>query len=80
MICLICRQAHLDHGFTSVVFERDGMKLFVKDIPSLVCSGCGEAYVNATIAARLLQLAKQTVELGLKGADYRFGENENTFK
>ncbi len=58
MICLICRQAELVDGFTSVTFERREMRLVVKHVPARICPSCGEAYVEEDVAARLLQDAE----------------------
>jgi YgiT-type zinc finger domain-containing protein len=64
MICLICRKAQLDRGFTTVIFDRDEMKLVVNEVPALVCHNCGEAYLLASIASPLLQFAERSAESG----------------
>ncbi len=58
MICLICRQAELVDGLTSVTFERGEMRLRVNHVPARICPSCGEAYVEADVAERLLQDAE----------------------
>jgi YgiT-type zinc finger domain-containing protein len=58
MLCLICRQAETVNGFTSVIFERDEMKLVVNNVPAWVCPGCEDAYVEADVAVRLLRRAE----------------------
>ena len=80
MICLICREAHLDQGSTVVVFDRDEMRVIVNEVPALVCPMCGEAYVNASTAAQLLKLAERSVEMGINGATYNFSEHDRTNK
>lgn len=65
MNCLICRQAQIVDGLTSVRFERDEMKLLVNNVPGRVCPGCGEAYVDEDVAVRLLQSAEQRVRAGI---------------
>ena len=55
MICLICRQAEIVDGFTSVIFERDEIRLVVNKVPVRICPGCGEAYVEEDVAERLLR-------------------------
>ncbi len=74
MICLVCREAELDQGLTSVTFERDEMTLVARAVPSLVCHRCGEAYVDATVAARLLQLTEHTAELSLSEGNKEYVE------
>lgn len=64
MICLICRQAELVDGLTSVTFERGEMKVAVKNVPAKVCPSCGEAYVHEDVAVRLLREAKKISEAG----------------
>jgi len=65
MKCLICRQAELVAGLTSVTLERDEIKLVVNSAPAHVCPRCGEAYVDEDVAVRLLRRAEQMVETGL---------------
>ena len=65
MICLICRQAEIVNGQTSVVFERGEMRFVVNNVPALVCLSCGEAYVVVDVAVRLLQSAGEISESGM---------------
>lgn len=55
MKCLICRQAQLVEGLTSINFERGEMRLVIDHVPALVCPSCGEASVSEDIAVSLLQ-------------------------
>ena len=64
MICLICRQAEIVNGFTSISFERGEIKLVVSSVPARVCPGCGEAYVDQAVAVQLLREAKKISEAG----------------
>ena len=59
MNCLICRQAEIVEGFTSVTFERDEMRLVVKNIPARICPSCGEAYMDEDVTVQLLQEAEE---------------------
>jgi YgiT-type zinc finger domain-containing protein len=65
MICLICRQAELINGFTSISFERDEFRLLIRNIPAQVCPNCGEAIVDEDVAVRLLEKAKAIFEQGI---------------
>lgn len=58
MICLICRQAELVDGLTTVHFERGEMRLVVDGVPARLCAECGEAYVGEAVAVRLLLAAE----------------------
>jgi YgiT-type zinc finger domain-containing protein len=65
MNCLICRQAEIVDGLTSVSFERDEMKLLVNNVPARVCPSCGDAIVDEDVAVRLLEGAEQRVRAGI---------------
>ena len=64
MICVICRQAEIIGGFTSMRFQRGEMHLVITHVPARVCPSCGEAYVEEEVAVRLLQSAEQLYEEG----------------
>ena len=65
MNCLICRQAEIVDGLTSVTFERGEMRLLVKDVPAWICPSCGEAYVEEDVAVQLLRDAEEMSEAGV---------------
>jgi YgiT-type zinc finger domain-containing protein len=65
MICLICRQAEVLDGMTLVLFERNEMQFVIDHVPSRVCPGCGEAYVEERVAEALLQQAVEISETGV---------------
>lgn len=65
MKCLICRQAELVGGLTPVRFERYEMQFVIHHVPSRVCPGCGEAYVEEEVAQALLLQAAEISETGV---------------
>lgn len=65
MICLICRQAEIVAGLTSVNFERGEFRLVVNKVPARICPACGEAYVDEKIAVQLLQVAEEASRVGV---------------
>jgi YgiT-type zinc finger domain-containing protein len=65
MNCLICRQAELVHGVTSVNFARDEMKYVIQHVPARVCPSCHEAYVEESVAEILLQMADEISSTGV---------------
>lgn len=65
MICLVCRQAEVVNGFTSVKLERGEFRLVLNEVPAHLCPDCGEAYVDEEVAARLLQSAEETYKAGI---------------
>ena len=66
MICLICRQAEMVDGYTSVSFERGEMRLVVNSVPGRVCPSCGEAFVDEETAVQLLQDAEEMSQAGMR--------------
>jgi len=65
MNCLICRQAEIIDGLTSITFERDEFKLVINNVPAQVCPDCGEAIVDEGVATRLLSEAEDVVHEGI---------------
>ena len=65
MICLICRQADVIYGLTSITFERDEMRLVINKVPANICPSCGEAYVDEDVAMQLLQDAEEMSAAGV---------------
>ena len=76
MICVICRDAELVRGITSISFEREKMKLLMNDVPVRICPSCGECYVEEDIVLRLLQTASDLLETGVM--ETRFEHNVNS--
>ncbi len=64
MICLICSQAQLVPGFTTVKLDHGEINLTVRGVPACVCPNCGDAYLDEKVATRLLEIVGQSVELG----------------
>lgn len=65
MNCVICRQADIASGFTSITFEREEFRLLIKNIPAHICPICGEAVVDEDVAIRLLNKAEDVSRLGI---------------
>jgi YgiT-type zinc finger domain-containing protein len=72
MICLICRQAKILDGLTSVKFQRGEIHLVITHVPARVCPRCGEAYVAEEVAVRLLQSAEDSLNAGMLDAQYEY--------
>ena len=66
MNCIICRQAELIDGFTSIPFKRDEFRLLMRNVPAQVCPNCGEALVDEDVAAELLKKTEDGFEQGLQ--------------
>ena len=65
MNCLICRQAEIVYGFTSITFEREEFCLLINHVPAHICPSCGEAIVDEDVAIRLLSAAEDVVNEGI---------------
>ena len=65
VICLICRQAELVDGLTSIALERGEMRLAVHHVPARICPNCDEAYVEEVVAVQLLQDAEEVSKAGM---------------
>ena len=64
MKCVVCRQGETGRGRTTVVLQRDGVTLVMKEVPAEVCANCGEAYVAEETTERLLQTAEELARSG----------------
>ena len=65
MNCLICRQAEIVEGFTSITFEREEFRLLINHVPAHICPSCGEAIVDEDVAIRLLSETEDVVNEGI---------------
>ena len=66
MKCVVCRHGETRPGTATVTLERDGATVVVKGVPARVCGNCGEEYVEEQAASRLLALAEDAANSGVK--------------
>jgi YgiT-type zinc finger domain-containing protein len=64
MKCVVCKQADVKPGTTTVTLERDELTLVIKNVPARVCPNCGEAYVDEDVTGRLLRDAEAMARSG----------------
>jgi YgiT-type zinc finger domain-containing protein len=64
MKCMICKKAETFPGTTTVMLERGGLTLVIKNVPAKVCSNCGEAYVDEGTTEQMLSTAEQMAASG----------------
>jgi YgiT-type zinc finger domain-containing protein len=78
MKCFICNHEETFAGRTSVLFERGHVSLTIKNVPARICPACGEAYMEESVAATLLQQAEQLAKAGTKVevCEYAGGEGK----
>lgn len=66
MTCVICRLGQTVPGQTTVVFERDGAVVAIRDVPAQICTNCGEGYTDEAATERLLEMAEQVIQAGVQ--------------
>jgi len=66
MKCVICKQGETRPGKATVILERDGMTLVLKNVPANICANCGEEYVDEKITKELLRAAEEAVKAGVQ--------------
>ncbi len=66
MKCVVCRHGETRPGTATVTLERDGATVVVKGVPARVCENCGEEYVEEEAASRLLALAEDAANSGVR--------------
>jgi len=66
MKCMICNEAEILPGFTSVLLERNEIALTFNNVPARICPHCGEAYADETVTAALLHAAEKSARAGIK--------------
>lgn len=49
MKCVICKTGETRPGTASVVLERAGTTVLIRDVPGEICDTCGEVYHDAEI-------------------------------
>jgi len=64
MKCVMCKQAEVKPGRTTVTLEREGLTLVIKHVPARVCPNCGEDYVDEAVTAQLLREAEAAARAG----------------
>ena len=66
MNCVICQYGETEPGTTTVALTRDETTIVIRDVPALICTICGEEYVDAATGKRLTQIAKDAVNDGVQ--------------
>ncbi len=66
--CPVCRKAAVEDGLTSILLERDGVRITIQRVPAFVCPACGEAYLAEGVTARVLSTAVQMFDDKIDGS------------
>jgi YgiT-type zinc finger domain-containing protein len=64
--CVVCKHGTLHSGTVTVTLERGNTTLVIKGVPAMVCENCGEAYVDESVSAQLLESAQQASKAGVQ--------------
>lgn len=66
MKCVICKQGETGPGKATLTLERGSTTLVFKFVPALVCTNCGEEYLDKETTAHLLKTAEEAVRAGVQ--------------
>lgn len=66
MRCVVCKSGETGPGVTTVTLERGDATIVLKEVPAEVCENCGEEYLDAPTASRLLAEADRAVIAGVQ--------------
>ena len=61
MKCVICQHGTTKPGLVTVMLERDGCIVILKEVPAEICLNCGEYYLSESVTEVVLQRAEQVV-------------------
>ena len=64
MKCTICKHGETRSGRTSVVLQRAGATVIIKDVPADICANCGEYYLSDEVAAEVLEFGESAFRAG----------------
>jgi len=66
MKCVICKNGDTKKGRTTVVLERGGATVIIKDVPANICDTCGEYYLSKKVTAKVMKLAEGALRHGVE--------------
>lgn len=66
MKCVVCKFGDIRSGTATVTLGREQLTMVVKGVPAQVCDNCGEEYLDADAADRLLQAADEAAQSGIQ--------------
>ncbi|HEX2573457.1 MAG TPA: type II toxin-antitoxin system MqsA family antitoxin [Polyangia bacterium] len=64
MKCAICKHGTLRPGQTLVSFERDNAVVVIRGVPALLCTVCGEEYLERDVMRTLSETADRAQHEG----------------
>ena len=62
MKCVICKKGDAAPGHATVTMERSGTVAVIRDVPADICQDCGEYYLSADTAKRVMDQAEAAAQ------------------
>lgn len=62
MECVICKTGETAPGHATVVAQRNGTVVIVKEVPADLCQNCGEYYLDEPVASKVYLQAEEAVK------------------
>jgi YgiT-type zinc finger domain-containing protein len=66
MECVICKNGNTVKGKATVVLDRNGSIIAIKEVPADICQNCGEYYLDAEMTKEVLERAEIAVKKGVE--------------
>ena len=66
MECMICKNGNTLKGRTTVVLERNGSIIAIKEVPADICQNCGEYYLDAEMTKEVMKHAETAIKKGVE--------------
>lgn len=66
MKCVICKTGETSAGTATVTLQRGATTVVIKEVPADVCDECGEYYLSAEMADRVLAIAETAAAKGVE--------------
>jgi YgiT-type zinc finger domain-containing protein len=66
MKCVVCKQAEIGDGTTTITLERGDTTIVFKNVPARVCPNCGEDYIDESVAKQLMDSAEEMEKRGIQ--------------
>jgi YgiT-type zinc finger domain-containing protein len=65
MKCIVCKHGETEPGRVTISVDRQGAVVVIRDVPSDVCTTCGEEYLSAAVMKTLEVAVEQAQSAGV---------------
>ena len=73
MVCSTCKIGTPEPATTTIMLERDGILVILKNVPARICDNCGERYFDSATTRQTLTEAESAFRDGAELEVKRFG-------